>query len=74
VIDPRDQTYIDAQTDPDLKQTVACALARYRRPDRLCVGDGVPPLELPRLDGTGSVRLDGFSPARPLTLIFGSYT
>lgn len=72
--DPRDQAYIDAQADPGLKGAIACAIARYRRPDRLRVGDAVPPLELRRLEGTGTVRLDGFWGARPLTLIFGSYT
>ena len=46
---------------------------RASAPDRLRVGDAVPPLELSRLDGSGAVRLDGFS-GRPLLLIFGSYT
>lgn len=52
----------------------AQAEARYRVPDRLAVGDVVPPLELPRLDGEATLRLDAFVGDRPLVLIFGSCT
>ena len=48
--------------------------ARYRRPDRLRAGDPVPPLELARLDGQGTVRLDAPAGDRPLVLFFGSCT
>ena len=48
--------------------------ARYRRPDRLRVGDPVPPLELARLDGQDTVRLDAYAGDRPLVLFFGSCT
>ena len=55
----------------------AQAEARHRVPDRLSVGDPVPPLELRRLDGEGTegtVRLNSFVGDRPLVLIFGSCT
>jgi hypothetical protein len=46
---------------------------RYRRPDRLQVGDPLPALELARLDG-GTVRLEALARERPLVLFFGSVT
>ena len=40
----------------------------------LGVGDRAYPFDLPRLDGTGRVRLEDFAGVRPVALIFGSYT
>jgi hypothetical protein len=38
------------------------------------VGAEAPDFELPRLAGSGSVRLSSFRGAKPVALIFGSYT
>lgn len=46
----------------------------YLAPDRLQVGDSVPPLILSRLDGSGTVRVGDPDALRPVVLIFGSYT
>lgn len=46
---------------------------RARR-GRLRVGDPAPDIFLPRLDGGGKVRLSDELRARPVALIFGSYT
>lgn len=40
---------------------------------RLQPGDAAPDFELPRVDGTGSVRLSA-QRGKPVLLIFGSYT
>jgi hypothetical protein len=40
----------------------------------LAVGDPAYPFELQLLDGSGTVRLADFRGARPVALVFGSYT
>lgn len=37
-------------------------------------GDTAPDFTLPRLDGSGKVRLSEFRGSRPVVLVFGSYT
>jgi hypothetical protein len=44
------------------------------RQGNLRVGDRAPDFILPRLDGTGSIRLSAEWQDRPVVLIFGSYT
>ncbi len=73
-LDPRDQAYIAQQTDPQLRETMASTILRYRRPAQLEVGDPVPSLALTRLDQPGTVRLNEWIGKQPLLLIFGSYT
>ena len=70
----RDVAYVGQIADPALREVVACSLRQYRQPDRLSLGDPVPPLELAALDGAGPVRLDRYAGERPLVLLFGSYT
>lgn len=41
---------------------------------KVAVGDPAPDFELPRLDGRAEVRLSSLLAARPVALIFGSYT
>lgn len=55
-------------------RVIARTVQRYRRADRLEVGDPVPPLSLTRRDGADEVRVDGYIGDRPLVLIFGSCT
>ncbi len=69
-----DREEVASEPDPERQEVMAEAISRYRRPDRLQVGDPVPSLSLARLEENGNVRLDGFAGARPLALIFGSYT
>jgi hypothetical protein len=40
----------------------------------LAPGDRAFPIDLPRLDGGGRVRLADFEGERPVALVFGSYT
>jgi peroxiredoxin len=40
----------------------------------LAPGDPAFDFDLPRLDGSGRLRLSGFAGERPVCLIFGSYT
>lgn len=44
-----------------------------RIPDKFDVGDMAPDFCLPRLDGSGKVRLSDLR-GRPVVLVFGSYT
>ena len=44
------------------------------RQGNLRVGDQAPDFALPRLDGSGAVRLSAELRERPVVLIFGSYT
>ena len=69
-----DREEVASEPDPQRQEVMAEAISRYRRPDRLEVGDPVPALSLVRLEENDSVRLDVFAGARPLMLIFGSYT
>jgi hypothetical protein len=73
MLDPRDQTYVDAEPDPARREAMRCALETYRQPDTLAVGDPVPPLVLRHLDSERTEALHG-ERARPLVLIFGSFT
>lgn len=41
---------------------------------KVAVGDLAPDFELPRLDGSATVRLGDLTAERPVALIFGSYT
>jgi len=41
---------------------------------KVAVGDLAPEFELPRLDGSSTVRLGALVEERPVALIFGSYT
>lgn len=73
MLDPRDQAYIEAEPDPELREIMRCAVTTYRQPDALGVGDPVPALALTRLDMSGTINL-GDPRSRPLVLFFGSYT
>lgn len=46
----------------------------HARAGMLTVGSQAPDFELPCLDGSGPVRLSAFQGAKPVILIFGSYT
>jgi hypothetical protein len=72
-LSPRDREYIERIEDPAERETIVSTILRYQRPDRLDVGDTVPPLELLRLDGEPQ-RLDELIGGRPLVLVFGSFT
>ena len=72
-VDPRDAEY--AETLPaDERETVLATVTRFRRPDRLRVGDALPDLELPRLEDGEMIRLVSLARGRPLVLVFGSFT
>lgn len=65
-------------TPPDspltLDDVMASPLYLDLRTPKLRAGDVALDFELPRLGGGGSVRLSSFRGARPVALVFGSYT
>ncbi len=72
-LDRRDRAYIE-ELDGDEREVVVSTLARYRRPDRLAVGDLLPDLAAARLDDEARVSLRDLASDRPLLLVFGSFT
>jgi hypothetical protein len=74
MLDPRDQAYVDTITDPGQREVVTCALATYRMPDVIRVGDQLPRLKLHRLGRPEADVVLGVTGRRPLVLLFGSYT
>jgi hypothetical protein len=53
---------------------VLATVTRFRRPDRLRVGDALPELELLRLEDERTVELGSLVTGKPLVLVFGSFT
>ncbi len=49
-------------------------VARYRRPERLAVGDPLPALAAASLEDGSAVELRRLVDERPLLLVFGSFT
>ena len=72
-IDPRDREYTESLTG-DERETVVSTVTRFRRPDRLWVGDPLPDLEVLGLEDGRPVRLGSLVAGRPLVLVFGSFT
>jgi hypothetical protein len=72
-LDPRDAEYA-ATLPADERDAVLETVTRFRRPDRLRVGDDLPDLELLRLDDATPVELGSLITGRPLVLVFGSFT
>jgi hypothetical protein len=73
VLDPRDRAYAE-ELGGDEREVVVSTVVRYRRPDRLGVGDPLPDLAAARLDDGRPVPLRGIARDRPLLLVFGSFT
>ena len=74
-LDPRDAEY--AQTLPaDERDTVLATVTRFRRPDRLRVGDALPDRSSFSASTTARrYRLESLVTGRvPLVLVFGSFT
>jgi hypothetical protein len=72
-LDPRDAEY--AHTLPATeREPVLATVSRFRRPDRLRVGDALPNLELLRHDDGSAVQLESLVTGQPLVLVFGSFT
>jgi hypothetical protein len=72
-LDPRDRAYADA-LPADEREVVVEAVARYRRADRLTVGDRLPDVGARRLEDGSRVELRALARDRPLLLVFGSFT
>jgi hypothetical protein len=72
-LDPRDEAYA-ATLDGAERDTVVATVTRFRREDKLHVGDAIPTLELLRLESGSSVALETLVGERPLVLVFGSFT
>ena len=73
LLDPRDRAYAE-ELEGDEREVVVSTVARYRRPDRLGVGDPLPDLAVARLDDGTPVGLRDMASDRPLLLVFGSFT
>jgi hypothetical protein len=72
-LDPRDREH--AATLPENERAaVVATVTRFRRPDRIRVGDPLPELELRRLEDGSRIRLGALADGRPLVLVFGSFT
>jgi hypothetical protein len=72
-LDPRDAEY--AETLPaEERDTVLATVTRFRRPDRVRVGDALPELELLRFEDGSTVDLGSLVTGKPLVLVFGSFT
>jgi hypothetical protein len=72
-LDPRDREYAESLPG-DERDTVVATVSRFRRPDRLRVGDALPQLELLRFEDRQPVPLGSLVDGRPLVLVFGSFT
>ncbi len=72
-LDPRDRAYAD-ELGGDEREIVVSTVARYRRPDRLAVGDRLPNLTATALDDGSPVDIAELARERPLVLVFGSFT
>ena len=73
LLDPRDRAYAE-ELGGDEREVVVATVFRYRRPDRLAVGDPLPDLAAARLDDGRRVALGDLADDRPLLLVFGSFT
>ena len=69
-----DEQYVSNIADAQERSVIAASLAKHRHADTLEAGDQVPSLPLSHLSGGDVVRLTELVGARPLMLIFGSYT
>ena len=78
LVEPRDELSLAEAEDAARREVIRCTLVAYRRPDRLEVGDPVPPLELGVLNDEATPGAETVALAdeydRPMMLIFGSYT
>jgi len=72
-VDPRDREYAETLPD-DARDMVLSTVTRFRRPERLRIGDHLPALEAPRLEDGRPVSLGSLVNERPLVLVFGSFT
>jgi hypothetical protein len=71
-LDPRDRAYAE-ELDGEEREVVVATVSRYRRPDRLHIGDPLPALSAVTLDGSW-VELPDVARDRPVLLVFGSFT
>jgi hypothetical protein len=72
-LDPRDREYAESLPG-DERETVVSTVTRFRRPDRLRLGDPLPSLEVLGLEDGRPVSLASLVDGRPLVLVFGSFT
>ena len=72
-LDPRDKAYAEELPSTE-REVVVATVARYRRPERLAVGDLLPALSALSLEDGSRVALRGLAHDRPLLLVFGSFT
>jgi hypothetical protein len=72
-LDPRDAEYAESLPAGE-RETVVATVSRFRRPDRLRVGDALPDLGVLRLEDGTETSLRSLAGGRPLVLVFGSFT
>ena len=70
---PQDLEYVDTLAG-DEREAAVSTITRFRRPDRLRVGDALPHLELLHCEDARPVQLESLVGGRPLLLVFGSFT
>ena len=72
-LDPRDRAHAEG-LEPGERDVVVATVARYRRPERLAVGDRLPAPAAISLVDRSAVELPRLADERPLLLVFGSFT
>lgn len=72
-LDPRDRAFAET-LEPGERDVVVSTVSRYRRPERLRVGDALPAGAVHRLGDGTQVSLESLGAGRPLVLVFGSFT
>ena len=72
-LDARDRAYAE-ELEGNEREVVVSTVARYRRPERLRVGDALPDVGAGRLDDDVRVELRDLVGEQPLLLVFGSFT
>ena len=74
LVDPADRRYVESLAPGLERETVIASLARYRAPEVLRPGDVLPDVTVRRAEDLEPIGLGQLARARPLLLVFGSFT
>jgi hypothetical protein len=74
VLNPGDRSYVETLPPGAERDAVVASLARHRKPEAVRSGDPLPAVTVRRVDDLEPVELTELVQARPLLLVFGSFT
>ena len=74
LVDAADRRFVESLPPGAERETVVASLARHRAPEALQVGDARPGVTVRRAENLEAVALAELVRARPLLLVFGSFT